>query len=834
MTEAAQFVGPPTIEQVQEELEREMVRVGIERFERSTANLEESGMASKTSYGVSFIRTVLLDCAALIQERMEAAKKGAIVHGKNWHLIAELEPESAAFIALRSVLDISSKVGNLSDIVREIGKKVQDEVRFRRFEREDKARMGRVLRHINSNGSQDYRYKHRVLTYNMTHDMHGQATGTPLYEWTPSEVIHVGAALLEAVIASTGHFQKVTLKKGKRQENVLQMSDELLAWIADYKDRMGIMYPAFLPCVVEPMDWQRGEQGRYFGGYYTPEAQACLLMVINKGKNGKKPIKALQDADLSRVCDALNHLQKTPWRINKRVLEVIKEVARLNLGTGMPKTAKLDPPPFPFAETWKKEHATEKELEEFAEWKHFASLTYTAERERVSKAILLSRIINIADRYKHLDALYFVWRCDFRGRMYTAAHGLSPQSNDVAKSLLHFKEGMPLDSEQAVFWWKVHGGNCFGVDKLSYTERVRWVNENEQYILETAADPVAMREFWGGTDKPYQFLAWCFEYAQWKERGDRFVSRLPIGLDGSCNGLQHFSAMLRDSVGGAAVNLTPSDRPKDIYAAVAALAVKKLSEINDERKPIAQAWLAFGIDRSTVKRSVMTLPYGATRTSCRDYLFQHYLEKKSKENLFDSTGATVISAINLLTEVVWSSIGEVVIAARAAMDWLRDVASIVSKANLPITFTAPSGFVVHQAIKKVKVKKVMTILCGRTDIPVATPDEDSIDSQRQRNGISPNFVHSCDASHLVSTILKAREEGITSISAIHDDFGTHAANTALFHNLIRESFVEQYSIDVLQKFKDEIESSTGLILPPVPASGDLVLESVLDSGYFFG
>ncbi|GFH30236.1 DNA-directed RNA polymerase, partial [Haematococcus lacustris] len=39
--------------------------------------------------------------------------------------------------------------------------------------------------------------------------------------------------------------------------------------------------------------------------------------------------------------------------------------------------------------------------------------------------------------------------------------------------------------------------------------------------------------------------------------------------DGSCNGLQHYAALARDSRGAAAVNLVPSDKPQDVYSAVA-------------------------------------------------------------------------------------------------------------------------------------------------------------------------------------------------------------------------------------------------------------------------
>ena len=48
-----------------------------------------------------------------------------------------------------------------------------------------------------------------------------------------------------------------------------------------------------------------------------------------------------------------------------------------------------------------------------------------------------------------------------------------------------------------------------------------------------------------------------------------FVSRLPVQIDGSCNGLQHYAALGRDLDGGFSVNLLPSDRPQVRYGAPA-------------------------------------------------------------------------------------------------------------------------------------------------------------------------------------------------------------------------------------------------------------------------
>ena len=107
------------------------------------------------------------------------------------------------------------------------------------------------------------------------------------------------------------------------------------------------------------------------------------------------------------------------------------------------------------------------------------------------------------------------------------------------------------------------------------------------------------------------------------EHGDEFVSRIPVAMDGSCSGIQHFSAMLRDERGGAAVNLVPQELPADVYRAVAEKVIEQaewqaangeedsikhnadgVAYLSEGSKTIAQQWLKFGITRKVTKRSV--------------------------------------------------------------------------------------------------------------------------------------------------------------------------------------------------------------------------------------
>src|SRR5690606_23726499 len=100
-------------------------------------------------------------------------------------------------------------------------------------------------------------------------------------------------------------------------------------------------------------------------------------------------------------------------------------------------------------------------------------------------------------------------------------------------------------------------------------------------ILACAEDPINNRG-WLEADCPFQFLAWVLEYKEWKKYGAAFQSHIPVGMDGSCNGLQNFSAMLRDEKGGVSTNIVPGPAPRDIYQDVADRTMERVKAAPDD------------------------------------------------------------------------------------------------------------------------------------------------------------------------------------------------------------------------------------------------------------
>lgn len=78
-------------------------------------------------------------------------------------------------------------------------------------------------------------------------------------------------------------------------------------------------------------------------------------------------------------------------------------------------------------------------------------------------------------------------------------------------------------------------------------------------------------KWWQEASEPLQCLMACKELAdalKCSQGSANFLSRLPVAVDGSYNGLQHYSAIGRDELGAALVNLVPSERPADAYTGI--------------------------------------------------------------------------------------------------------------------------------------------------------------------------------------------------------------------------------------------------------------------------
>jgi DNA-directed RNA polymerase len=110
-----------------------------------------------------------------------------------------------------------------------------------------------------------------------------------------------------------------------------------------------------------------------------------------------------------------------------------------------------------------------------------------------------------------------------------------------------------------------------------------------------------------------------------------FESCIPVHQDGSCNGLQHYAALGGDTLGAAAVNLVPADRPDDIYTQICKR-VQYLVDQDLEKEIPEAAIMKNRINRKLVKQTVMTNTYGVTYIGARAQIESRLEEARVHED----------------------------------------------------------------------------------------------------------------------------------------------------------------------------------------------------------
>jgi DNA-directed RNA polymerase len=446
-----------------------------------------------------------------------------------------------------------------------------------------------------------------------------------------------------------------------------------------------------------------------------------------------------------------------------------------------------------------------------------------------------------------------------------ATYGLSPQGSSYQKALLQSYEAFPINDRAALdrlYFQCATEGAFEGMDKASTAARVKWVEDNLEAIKEIGSDFRANPGFWDEADSPWMFLAACHEIAEFHKVGYGYESRLFCYQDATCSGLQVFSALGRDEIGGFSVNLVPGHDRQDIYGLVAERAVANLkavdvSSLDEELLAIHHAVVEHGLNRKACKRQVMTRPYNAKQRSCTDYTHEWY-KKEIAEGKFtlprkagapegdDSDPANVHSSFEVAayaSKAIWDAIGEAIPAANRMMMYIEDCVKMTVKANpgAPIQWKLADGMVCvinkrEQGEKPIQTR-INSLMHKRT-MKVDT----AVQSTRQHgNAAPPNFIHSLDALHLRETARmwedKCAAQGRKPVyTFVHDSFGVPAADMAEFSKTIREAFVRIHSeLDLMGSFIDALQELAGpdVVFPERPAMGGLDINGVLNSEFFF-
>lgn len=381
---------------------------------------------------------------------------------------------------------------------------------------------------------------------------------------------------------------------------------------------------------------------------------------------------------------------------------------------------------------------------------------------------------------------------DFRGRVYPIPPHLNHLGADLGRCLLVFNKSKPLGPD-GFAWLKLHCINLTGLKKKqSVTERLKYADEIIDDILDSADNPLTGRMWWCTSDEPWQTLAACIEIARAHRSPDpaKFMSSFPIHQDGSCNGLQHYAALGRDTAGAISVNLVPCDVPQDVYSDVANLVEEARRTDAEDGLEVAKVLEGF-IKRSVIKQTVMTNVYGVTRFGARAQISR---QLKDTEN-FPKEWLWV--AATYLTNKTFDSLREMFTSTREIQDWFTQCARLIASiGGHNVAWTTPLGFPIVQPYNRFDNQQPQKSL-NRVSVNITMDTHSKPNVMKQKNAFPPNFIHSLDSSHMMLTSLHCDKIGLTFMS-VHDCYWTHACTVPEMNRICREQFVALHSQPILE------------------------------------
>lgn len=793
----------------QGELEGEMQELGNNRAQRKHLAARERGRESRSAAGKRLMRDLPEILEKAIAEWIEAAPKRPGPRHNAYAQLSAFDPKVLAVLSLQVVIDSLSQERPYTKTALSIGNRIEDEARFQAYKDQDpEGFSGSLSRTKDYTG---YGRRRRHILSAMTR------FGLERPTWPEAQRCSVGIVLLELVIQHCGLLEVFKVRMGRMRDQLrIRPTQDALDWVEAVNQRSEQTSPLYLPFVEEPLDWISPMSG----GFHSTNVYASALVKTTS----QDYLKALTEAEMPQVYSALNVLQRTKWELNVPVFEMFDHLWDNGLSAvGLPQREDEAQPPKPA------DLATNEEARK--EWRKESRAVHDRNNRRKSERMSAGRLNWVCRRYQD-TGFWFAHQLDWRGRAYPIGYYLQPQGTDLTKALLQFAEGKPVNTPQALKWHRIHGANCWGLDKSTFQERLDWVIESEQWLRAIAQDPLDCRD-WESASSPWQFLAWCMDYVAILD-DPQHISKLPVAQDATQSGIQIYSLLLRDSVGASATNCTPSKEPQDLYGLVAARLVDALMQ-EEEHPELAAWWLDFGIDRACCKRPVMTRVYNATKHSARNYVEEWAKAKAAAEGkALPDRGD--ISPYWFLTLRLWDAMRGVITSTEVGQDWFSEVASVFCDEGLSIRWTSPLGMPIWQHYPKYKLYYVRTLIGDRhRQSALRTPKAKALDTRRMKAAFAPNVIHSLDAAAMMMTVNLCHEQGITSITCNHDSFATLAADSQQLAEATRRAYVELFTPDLLHELRLELMTQLPRpqVMPELPDYGDLDITQVTESPYFF-
>ena len=709
-----------------------------------------------------------------------------------------------AAVALVATLDQLSRKARIATFCQNLGKAIEDESRLIKLNRNSSVE----FRHLIRQGIG----RRRIATKDIMRKL-----GCPVPFWNDVTRLDVGRFLLDHIVPSTGIVDVIKRRIGKTTPRFVVPTQEAEKLIREcpataYKG----VYTAM---VCPPNPWN----GLYGGGMIDNEE--CLIRVPIQDHEEKHTtaISHYKTANLLKVLTAINYLQETPLRVDREMVDL----QRIAWENGIDGLFPCSRSPMELPERL----GDKPTAEDLRLRNRLAAMAHRDREQNRPRRVRIERSLQMAEDLKG-RTIWQSYHADHRGRLYTGNKYVTTQGPDTEKALLNFNTRTPVDNT-AIEWLMKAAAGHYGLSKKTWKERLSWSKKNLDKIQATAADPLKNIDLWRSADDPWQFLQLCKGISDAIKFGKTDV---PVRFDQTTSGCGILSALVRDKKVGRLCNLYGNE-PADLYTKVAEQVTARLThdlQLGDEKeKALAELWLGRGIDRKLTKGPILASPYGGSFMSLCDSLVEA-LDDHLNYVPLDEFALRVAMPSKYLAKHIWAELKQEISTCMAVKKWLMKVCRIVLSQNIPLTWTAPSGWPMRVADRQPTTRTIRTFLFGKRlnvnlqDQPITA----SLSATQANKSIGANFAHSFDSAFLIS-LLNTCEEQAVPVLVNHDCFATNALTAGELHETLHKTMNDMYKEDLLKQVWIEMCCNSGINLPEPPWINTLDANEIGTNPYLF-
>ncbi len=706
-----------------------------------------------------------------------------------------------AAIALTAAINQMSKRQKFATFVQHLGLAIERETRLMKLGKRAPVEMRKLM----SDGMTRREMCSREVM---------KALNCPVLDWDDKTRCQVGIFLCEAIFA-TELVKPLMTRKGHRTIRIVVPTEQAEEFIRNCRPKD--WRKNHLSMLVPPRDWV----GLYGGGFLGNQEPLIKPVLYDAGD--EDALAHYLKADLSKTIQGINFLQRHRLICSAEIVSIQRTTWESGI-EGLWPCARI-PPEIP-DRLGNNPSAADLKMRN-----KIAAANHRNREKNCHRRIKIERSIQVAEEV--IDrSIYQAWYLDWRGRGYTSNAVGSTMGSGAEKAQLSFAEQLPVNAEAFDWLLKAAAGH-HGMSRNTWDERLAWGQNNIDLMIAAAEDPLGKLELWRGAKQPWEFLQLCIGVRDARATGR---SGALIRFDQTTSGPGILAALTRHKDVGRLCNLF-GKTPMDLYSVIADNCNAKLRhdlELGDDRQRLlAQLWLKVGIDRSTVKPSVLKAPYGGTYMSVADSLIdvleQHVGYVPIEEYMFK-----ISKPSKYMASVLWAEMNAVIAPVMQVKAWLRSCCRTMMNKGFPMEWTSPSGWPMRAADRQPIKRRIKTILfgpaacCYLEDQPIDSP----LSPSKACKPLPANTIHSFDSAMFQRIIYEAARHRVPVIPT-HDCFACHPAHASELQNMLLHEFGQIFRQPLLEQMRQEMQDRTGLALPAPPNHGSLDPMAIGSNVYLF-